>query len=58
MPPPNRARVMWIVGAYIELPLLNSVDYPEFPDRKVGVSRACTTNSTYLAMLCPHQSSH
>ena len=24
---PNRVRVMWIVGAYIELPFLNSVDY-------------------------------
>ena len=38
----------------VKLPLLNSADYPEYPDRKVGV-RACATSSA-SGGLCPRQS--
>ena len=40
---------------HVKLSFLNS-DYPEYPDRKVGV-RACATNSAYCG-LCSRQSFH
>ena len=40
----------------LKLSLLNSADYQEYPDRKVG-TRACATSSAYCG-LCPRQSFH
>ena len=41
---------------HVKLSLLNSADYQEYPDRKVG-ARACATSSAYCG-LCPRQSFH
>ena len=40
---------------HVKLSLLNSADYQEYPDRKVG-ARACATSSAYCG-LCPRQPS-
>ena len=41
---------------HVKLSLLNSADYPEYPDRKVA-ARACVTSSASCG-LCPRQSLH
>ena len=41
---------------HVKISLLNSADYQEYPDRKVG-ARACATSSAYCG-LCPRPSFH
>ena len=48
----DRARLC----GHVKLSFLNSADYQEYPDRKVGTS-ACATSSAYCG-LCPRQSFH
>ena len=52
-PPPGAAAHVWW---HVKLSLLNSFDYPEYPDRKVG-TRACATSSASCGF-CLRQSFH
>ena len=46
----------WLCG-HAKVSLLNSADYQEYPDRKVG-TRTCARSSAFCGLFCPRQSFH